>query len=125
MSLDHERLDVYRVSLDFAVWARKIAKQLNTAPDRNARDHLIRASQSIVLNLAEGCGKFPSPERVRFLQIACGSARECGAILDLLVRSQGVTENDWKYGKTLLERIVAMLTRMARPIKRTQAKESG
>ena len=110
MKLDHERLDVYQVSLDFAGWSYELAKQLRTV-DRHARDQL-RASQSITLNIAEGCGKLPSPERRRFLQIAGGSARECGAILDILCRCRVISEADWQAGKELLVRIVAMLTRM-------------
>jgi len=111
MKLDHERLDVYQVSLDFAAWSYDLAKQLRGG-DRHIRDQLLRASQSIALNIAEGCGKLPSPERRRFLQIAGGSARECGAILDILLRCRVISETDWRTGKTLLERIVAMLTRM-------------
>jgi len=112
MKLDHERLDVYQVSLDFAGWSYELAKRLK-AIDRHARDQLLRASQSITLNIAEGCGKLPSPERRRFLQIAGGSARECGAILDILFRGRVIAEAEWKHGKELLVRIVAMLTRMA------------
>lgn len=111
MWLDHERLDVYQVSLDFAAWSYELAKQLKSV-DRHPRDQLLRASQSIALNIAEGCGKLPSPERRRFLQIAGGSARECGAILDILLRCKAVPEGQWKDGKELLVRIVAMLTRM-------------
>lgn len=56
MKLDHERLDVYQTSLDLAVWSYKLAKRLKSA-DRHSRDQLLRASQSIALNIAEGCGK--------------------------------------------------------------------
>lgn len=112
MQLDHERLDVYQVSLDFAAWSYELAKRLESL-DRHSRDQLLRASQSITLNIAEGCGKLPCADRRRFLQIAGGSARECGAILDILVRRcRVITEADGKPGKELLVRIVAMLTRM-------------
>jgi hypothetical protein len=47
--------------------------------------------------------------------MACGSARECGAILDILFRCQVISEVEWKTGKDLLARIVAMLTKMATP----------
>jgi four helix bundle protein len=114
MQLNHERLDVYQVSLDFAAWAYELAKPLKSI-DRHSRDQLLRASQSITLNVAEGCGKLPSAERRRFLQFAGGSARECGAILDILVRCRVITQADGKQGKELLVRIVAMLTRMMDP----------
>ena len=111
MELDHEKLDVYRVSLDFAGWAYERCRGLKGA-DRHARDQLLRASQSIALNIAEGCGKVPSADRGRFLQIASGSARECGAILDILGRCGVLGVESVRTGKQLLVRIVAMLTRM-------------
>ena len=80
--------------------------------DRPARDQLIRASQSIPLNIAEGYGKASAADRGRFLQIANGSARECGAILDILNRCSVISTNQLQHGKALLIRIVSMLTKM-------------
>ena len=111
MELDHEQLDVYRVALDFASWAYLRCRSLKGL-DRPTRDQLLRASQSVALNIAEGCGKMPSADRGRFLQIASGSARECGAILDILHRCGTVDGETVRKGKDLLVRIVAMLTRM-------------
>jgi len=51
-------------------------------------------------------------DRGRFLQIAGGSARECGAILDILDRCGVLDHEDARKGKELFVRIVAMLTRM-------------
>ena len=51
-------------------------------------------------------------DRGRFLQIASGSARECGAILDILDRCGVLDREAARKGKELLVRIVAMLTRM-------------
>ena len=75
MKLDHERLDVYQVSLDFAAWSYELAKQLRGV-DRHSRDQLLRASQSITLNIAEGCGRTGDPELRRFCLIAMGLASE-------------------------------------------------
>lgn len=47
------------------------------------RDHLLRASSSVVLNLAEGAGRFRSPDQQKFYRIAHGSFQECQAILTL------------------------------------------
>jgi four helix bundle protein len=55
-----------------------------TGPARYAREQLLRVSQSIPLNIAEGGRKLPSPDRQRFLRIARGLALECSAILDIL-----------------------------------------
>ena len=57
---DHEKLDVYRISLDFAAWSYNLAKRLKGA-DRHAGVQLLRASQSIpflqVCRGNHGCGR--------------------------------------------------------------------
>jgi hypothetical protein len=64
---DHEKLQVYQDSLAFIAWLEPLLQEL---PKSIAvRDHLDRASTSIVLNLAEGNGKFTLPDRCRFLTL--------------------------------------------------------
>jgi four helix bundle protein len=111
MQLDHEKLDVYRVSLVFTGWSYELCRHLSGL-NRHARDQLLRASQSIPLNIAEGCGKIPMADRGRYMQIASGSARECGAILDVLGQNGVIDSHKVEEGKMLLVRIVSMLTRM-------------
>jgi len=69
---------------------------------------------SIPLNIAEGSAKPGRADRRRYYAIARGSAMECAAILDvarLLDESPTAALAD---GKTLLIRIVEMLSRMSR-----------
>ena len=47
------------------------------------RNQLLRASSSVVLNLAEGSGRFGKRDQKRFFQIAFGSLREVEAIMML------------------------------------------
>ena len=47
------------------------------------KDQLTRASQSIVLNLAEGRGRQSMKDQKRFFYISLGSLRECQSILTL------------------------------------------
>ncbi len=104
---DHERLDVYRHSIDFVVWIEKI---LPLIPGRTAaRDQLDRASTSISLNIAEGNGKFSMKDRCRFLSIAYGSALECAAALDVLVARNILQPEAVDEGKKRLKDIVSML----------------
>ena len=56
MVLDHERLDVYHLALDFVVFANGIVEALPRGRSHLA-DQFTRASTSIVLNIAEGAGK--------------------------------------------------------------------
>ena len=111
---DHEKLDVYHAAIQFVAWAAGLVSGLDGAA-RHARDQLLRASQSIPLNIAEGNGKRTGPERRRFFEIARGSAMECAATLDVLVAIGACSPSDLAPGKELLYRVVQMLTRMAPP----------
>jgi len=104
---DHEKLEVYQESLAFVAWLEPLMKDL---PKTIAvRDQLDRASTSIVLNLAEGNGKFTSPDRCRFFDISRGSALECAAALDVLTCKNRCEAALVAPGKERLRRIVSML----------------
>jgi four helix bundle protein len=109
---DHDRLDVYRLSIEYVAKAFDTSRSLEGL-HRHARDQWLRAAQSIPLNIAEGNGKRSLKDRARFLDIARGSALECAAIQDVLVVSGGLSRETDQELKSRLVRIVAMLTRMA------------
>jgi four helix bundle protein len=73
------------------------------------RDQLDRASSSIVLNLAEGNGKFTSGDRCHFFDIARGSALECAAALDILASKGRCELAVVAAGKERLRGVVSML----------------
>jgi four helix bundle protein len=111
MTFDHEKLDVYRVALEFVSWSFDLCGRLMGA-NRPAREQLLRSSQSIPQNIAEGNGKRSLADRQRFLEIARGSALESAATLDILAVCQAISADEAETGKRTLHRIVAMLTRM-------------
>ncbi|MBW1786829.1 MAG: four helix bundle protein, partial [Deltaproteobacteria bacterium] len=80
--------------------------------DRHARDQLLRASQSIPQNIAEGNGKGRKADRRRFFETARGSALECAAIQDMLVVCEVLDAQESSNGKAMLIRIVSMLTKL-------------
>jgi four helix bundle protein len=88
MSFGHEKLDVYRAAIEYVSWAYRYCE--NVKGHRNAKDQLLRASQAIALNIAEGNGKATSGDRRRYFEIARGSALECAAIQDVLQVCDGV-----------------------------------
>jgi four helix bundle protein len=104
---DHEKLDVYRESLVFVGWLSGLLDAVLRAGD--VKDHLDRAADSIVLNIAEGNGKYAPKDRCRFFDIAHGSALECAAGLDILVAKQKLGIEQIRPGKEHLQRIVRML----------------
>ena len=109
---DHDRLDVYRLSIDYVADSFGHARSLGGL-HRHARDQWIRAAQSIPLNIAEGNGKRSRKDRARYFDIARGSAFECAAIQDVLVASAGLGFSESFGLKSKLKRVVSMLTRMA------------
>ena len=110
-TFDHERLDVYRLSIAYVAFSYQIAKSLSGS-NRQARDQWLRAAQSIPLNIAEGNGKQSLKDKNRFFEIARGSALECAAIHDVLRVCDAIDDDSNCRGKTDLKRIVSMLTRL-------------
>ena len=117
-SLDHEKLDVYQIELQFIAWATGLMTELSKSPIAKKRhinealDHLDRASLSSLFNTAEGNGKRPMKMRAKFFDDARGSATECAACLDALVAKGACTKDRVEHGKSLLVRVVSMLAKL-------------
>jgi four helix bundle protein len=109
--LSHERLDAYRCALDLHVVVRRLVADIGRG-QTDIVDQLTRASRSLVLNIAEGAGRTGQRDRQRHWAIARGSALECAAALDVLAAEQTLTAAAIAPAKALLERVVAMLTKM-------------
>jgi four helix bundle protein len=108
---DHERLDVYRLTIRFLVWVGELLDDRIQGTRLSAIKHLDEASTSVALNIAEGNGKRSLIDRARYLDIARGSALESAACLDVLVSRKRLEELDVKAAKETL-RIVSMLTKL-------------
>ena len=107
---DCERLDAYRVAFEFQLVAASICSSRRLGP---LRDQLDRASVSIVLNISEGSGRFSPADKAHFYLIARGSAMECLAAVSLLHARSLVPPHLYRRSRSLLTRILAMLTRLA------------
>jgi len=112
MVLDHERLDVYHLGLDFLVFANDVIEKLPRGRSHLA-DQFTRASTSIVLNLAEGAGKVSKADKRRYYLSARGSATESAALLDISLKLKLLEEAGHQTGKAMLVRIVSMLIKLA------------
>ena len=109
--LDHEKLDVYQCSIEFLALCYNLLQSLPRGSSQIA-DQLKRASLSIPLNIAEGSGKTTAADKCRYYAIARGSAMECGAVLDACLVLKLIDKPHHSKGKTLLIRIVSMLSKM-------------
>ena len=119
MVLDHERLDVHSIALDFIVFANEIIESLPRGRSHLA-DQLTRASTSVVLNLAEGAGKLSKPDKRRYYLTARGSATESAALLDVCLRLKLLGEAEHRTGKAMVVRIVSMLIKLAMSLEDTR-----
>jgi four helix bundle protein len=109
---DHEKLDVYQEAIGFCGWVGDFLTAVSAKAA--AKDQTDRASTSIPLNIAEGNGKFSVKDRARFLEMARGSALECGACLDVLLVRKLTGEEEVIAAKEKLARIVQMLIGLLR-----------
>jgi len=107
--LDAEKLDVYRVAVEFQVLAARLLPRRGLAA---LRDQLDRASVSIVLNVAEGAGRVSGPDKARFYAMARGSATECAAIVDLALARGLAPVSACRVARSLLVRLVQRLTKL-------------
>ena len=71
----HTETRIYRTSLELVVLCRAVLEALPPGYAFLA-DQLRRASASVLLNFAEGCGKSTRRDRRKFFTIAKGSAYE-------------------------------------------------
>jgi four helix bundle protein len=108
----HEKLDVYRIALEFNGWAGALLDDRLATCKLSVAKQLDRAATSIPLNIAEGNGKRSRRDQARFLDIARGSALECAACLDTLVVRRALGAEEIVAGKERLERVVGMLFKM-------------
>src|SRR5512141_2378527 len=107
-----ERLDVYRISVEF----RQSIAILDTVRNiASQRDQIYRASDSIVLNIAEGAGRMARADKRRHYSYALGSASECGAALALLHVRGAIRDIAYLERRMTIIRIVQMLSRLTGP----------
>lgn len=103
----HERLNVYKKALDFIHYTNGILSRIQYKSE--IKEQLDRSSISILLNIAEGNGKFSGKDRCRYFDISMGSTLESAACLDILFVKKIITEEERYRGKEILNDIVAML----------------
>ena len=107
----HENLEVYKTALLFAGWVEKVAQNFSCSSDLHSK--LDKSSTGIVLNIAEGNGRFSENDQKKFLRISYKAAIQSAALVDLAIidNSSNVNIQD---GKNMLSQIVSMLISLAK-----------
>lgn len=118
----HEKLKVYQKGMTFAVMRNEL--QVGFSRHVSACDHLDRASESILVNIAHASGSWYPKERVVYLGHANGSALECAACLDILVAKKLLDKIAAAPGKSILSEIVSMIIAMRKTASNRVREES-
>ena len=113
---DHEKLDVYRKALEFVAWCGRLRS--GDGIPRSAATTLDKASTGVVLNIAEGIGKFSVKDRCRFISHARTASLQAAATLDVLAIRQVTFKQDAAEGKSCLVDIVHMLVAWERNLEK-------
>jgi four helix bundle protein len=106
-TFDFQKLSVYQKAQLFYLGCKQIQKNITT--ERYIQDQLSRAAYSIVLNIAEGSGRFTPADRRNFFTISRASVFECVAILDLLYIEKHIDQPTHKQHMQLACEISKML----------------
>ncbi len=104
---DFEKLEVYSKAKQFNATVSSFLEHVKVS--KNKKDQLERAAFSIMLNIAEGSGRFTKPDKRNFYIIARGSVFECVAIFDYLTDQKAIDETTFKEFYSKLEEISKML----------------
>lgn len=104
MKLVYE-LDVYKLAeelsdiiwYDFDKWSKKVQNTIGY--------QIIRSSDSIAANIAEGYGRYTPADRKRFYLYLRGSFEETKAWLRKLIRRKVIMEEDMAKYKTIIDEL--------------------
>ena len=106
-----QKLDVYQCSIEFLALSRRLVQCLPRGHS-DLIDQLRRSAQSIPQNIAEGAGKSSRADKAKYYCIARGSAMESAAHLDVMRVEELIDDEHYARGIELIERLVAMLTKL-------------
>lgn len=108
MSFDFEKLNVYK-------FAKELNKEIllflrnHKNIDSYIKEQLKRASISIVINIAEGSGKFSKADKRNFYTIARGSVYECVSLVEIILEEKQINQNQFNLFYQKYEQLSKML----------------
>jgi len=109
----HETLEVYQTALLFTKWLETIIGSISCSSDLLAK--LDKSSTAIVLNIAEGNGRFSKYDQSKFLRISHKATIQSAALLDLAI-VYDASDVEIQDGKNMLRRITAMLISLSKKV---------
>ncbi|MDD2460713.1 MAG: four helix bundle protein, partial [Kiritimatiellae bacterium] len=110
----HEDLEVYQTALRLTCWVESLSTAFSCSADLLSK--LDTSTTSIVLNLAEGNGRFSGADHAKFLGIAYRATVHSGALIDLATANSSLGLSQIEDGREMLHCIATMLTSLAKVV---------
>ena len=110
----HEDLEVYQMALQFVGWVEEMSVDFSCSADLLSK--LDKSSTAIVLNTAEGNGRFSSTDHVKFLRIAYKATIQSASLVDLAIAHGLSSADQMPEGLEMLRQIAAMLTSLSKAV---------
>ena len=118
-----QQFPVYILVETFYKDIQPIINNSQVSPD--LRSQLDRAASSIMLNIAEGAGKFSYRDKKNFYVIARGSVNECLAILQVLCIKNVINDGSLLIFTRNLNDIARMLTGLIKAMTKSDKTKSA
>ena len=114
----HERLDLWKRSIDFVVAIYRLTDNFPKEEKFGLTSQLRRAAVSVAANVAEGAAKTSTKDFRRYLSNSQGSASEIETELQIALRLNYVDEADFKILSKDLDDVGRMITGLSRSLER-------
>ncbi len=115
---DFRKLDVYKRALLLTKRVRRVTAKFPREELFGLTSQFCRASDSIVLNLAEGAGCSSKKEFAKFVGYSTRSGYECGGCEDIAVELEYISKDDYRELLDETNQIVAMLIGLQRSLQK-------
>ena len=109
---------VYRKGLKLAGEIAALCNKTKGGQFNFLKDQIRRASSSIILNIAEGSGKWSKKDKINFYRMSLASTNECIAAIDLMFTYKLIEAGQAKQIKERLRDIALDLYALKRSIEK-------
>jgi len=125
MEFGFEKLEVYRLSIDFANKAFALSKNFSVKVQSSLGDQLRRAVVSIANNIAEGSNKVSDREKKQFYSHSLNSTAECIPIMTIANMQHELSDPDHEELREICGRIYKMLFKLIRAVDKESCSDSS
>ena len=118
---DFERLDVYKIAIEFYRKVLKISKHFPKEIQYSIGEQFRRAALSISNNIAEGSGKESKKEKSYFYSTSMHSCRECIPMITILIKEEIISKDGYEELRNYCIRITSMLKKLILSVNDTRS----